>query len=79
MMMMLLLLLLLLQRESERASARREAVRRRSNMAHTNQPRPDFCLGFPLKVLKIFHVVPASLGSSLTACEVGKNNYLAEM
>jgi len=32
-------------------------------MAHIRQPRPDFGLGFQVKVLETFPVVPTSLGS----------------
>ena len=34
-------------------------------MAHIRQSRPDSGLGFHVKVLKIFQVVPSSLGSGL--------------
>jgi len=37
----------------------------RANMAHTRQPRPDYGLGFQVKSLEIFQVVPYSLGSGL--------------
>jgi hypothetical protein len=33
-------------------------------MAHIRQSRPDSGLGFQVKVLKIFQVVPSSLGSA---------------
>ena len=32
-------------------------------MAHVRQSRPDYGLGFQVKVLKPFQVVPSSLGS----------------
>jgi len=38
-------------------------TRCRANMAHVRQSRPDSGLGFQVKVLKPFKVVPFSLGS----------------
>jgi len=35
-------------------------------MAHRRQPRPDSGLGFQVKVLQIFQVVPSTLGSGRT-------------
>ena len=38
--------------------------RSRANTAHIRLPRPDSGLGFQVKFLKTFQVVPSSLGSS---------------
>jgi len=35
----------------------------RANMAHVRQSRPEYGLGFQVKVLKPFYIVPSSLGS----------------
>jgi len=45
----------------------------RANMARKRQSRPDFGLGFQVKVLKTFEVVPSSLGSGSpgSLCERG--------
>ena len=43
--------------------ARRFASRCQANMAHVGQSRPDCDLGFQVKILKIFQVVPSSLRS----------------
>ena len=37
------------------------ACRCRANMAHTRQSRPDYGLGFQVKVPKTFYVVPSSV------------------
>ena len=37
----------------------------RANLANIRQPRSDYGLGFQVKVLKTFEVVPSSLGSGL--------------
>jgi len=39
------------------------SLRRRANMAHIRQSRPDSVLDIQVKVLKTFEVVPSSLGS----------------
>ena len=39
-------------------------------MAHDRQSRRDYGLGFQVKVLAIFQVVPSSLGSSPIHCPV---------
>ena len=39
----------------------------RANMAHIRQPRPDSGIGFQVKVLKPFSVVPSSLGRGHTS------------
>ena len=43
----------------------------RANMAHIRQSRPDSNLGFQVRVLTIFLVVPFSLGSGSWATAVG--------
>ena len=43
--------------------SRVRGMRCRTSMAHTRQSRPDSGLGFQVKVLKTFQVVPSSLGS----------------
>ena len=35
-------------------------------MAHVRQSRPDFGLGFRVKILQTFRAVPSSLGSGLS-------------
>ena len=40
-------------------------VRCRANVAHIRQSKPDFGLGFQVKVLESFTVVPSSLGRGL--------------
>ena len=48
----------------------------RANMAHIRQSRPDSGLGFQVKILTPFHVVPSSLGSGFpNGQEVSAKNY----
>ena len=51
------------------------------NMAHIRRSRPDYGLGFQVKVLKIFQVVPSSIGNGpvvrlLTCGEAGSSSSL---
>ena len=46
----------------------------RANVAHTRQSGPYFCLGFQVKVLKTFHIVPSSLAAGATTPPRGERN-----
>ena len=38
----------------------------RAHSAHVRQSRPDSCLGFHVKVLKTFNLVPSSIGRGVS-------------